>query len=575
METVQKQVRFQQEHPNEQPNQYDLCIIGAGPAGIILALEYARANAARQVVLVEFGSNNQGPANRLDDSIEIKNTLNHHDPYDCTNKGIGGSSATWGGRCVLYDEIDFTHRPVLNEACTWPPEIWEAVQKYRRQAAVYFECGRPNFNLHDLPGIVTRPIAENFRENDILKDTVIERWSMPTRFGKRYAKELAALPNLHVIQGREARNFTAPDKQGKVAALYVLASSNREEPVLIKAAQFVLAAGAQESTRFLLRNAVLFRNLGFTPPALGRYYQGHLSGKIASVRFRGDPRKTDYGFLRDIDGSYIRRRFQFSASYLKANNLLNTAIWLDNPLYYDPKHRSGAMSFMYLAMLMPILGKKLAPPAIAHSITKGKRTGIGKHLLNILRGLPGSLFIPASIFFRRYCLKRKLPGVFLYSPQNRYALHFHAEQLPHTANRMELSGDGETLQISYGLTKADIDSVIQLHKELDSQLRAMGCGELEYWFPPAALPDAIRKMSKDGLHQCGTTRMADAPENGVVDANLKLWGTDNVYVCSSSVFPTSGQANPTFLLGMFAVRLAAHLVSLEKASRSVEQFVNQ
>jgi choline dehydrogenase-like flavoprotein len=55
--------------------------------------------------------------------------------------------------------------------------------------------------------------------------------------------------------------------------------------------------------------------------------------------------------------------------------------------------------------------------------------------------------------------------------------------------------------------------------------------------------------------------MADTPENGVVDANLKLWGTNNIYVCSSSVFPTSGQANPTFLLGVFAVRLAAHLGS--------------
>jgi hypothetical protein len=223
---------------------------------------------------------------------------------------------------------------------------------------------------------------------------------------------------------------------------------------------------------------------------------------------------------------------------------------------------------MYLAMLMPILGKKLAPPAIAHSITSGKKTGIGRHVVNILRGLPGSLLTPASIFYRRYCLKRKLPGVFLYSPQNHYALHFHAEQVPDSGNRMELAADGETLQISYGLTKADVDSVIQLHKELDQQLRAMGCGELEYWFPGAAMHDAIRHMSKDGIHQSGATRMADTPEKGVVDANLKLWGTNNIYVCSCSVFPTSGQANPTFLLGAFAVRLAVHLGNLGKANQA-------
>ncbi|MFL5744434.1 MAG: GMC oxidoreductase [Niastella sp.] len=570
-----QQVHAQQKHSKEQPDKYDLCIIGAGPAGIILALEYARTNPVKQVVLVEFGSKRQGRTNRLDDSIEIRNTLNHHAPYDCTNKGMGGSSATWGGRCVMYDEIDFSDRPVLNEGCTWPPGIWEEVKKFRQQAAGYFECGRPLFNLNEMQGIEVRPIAEKFKKNDILEDTVVERWSMPTRFGKRYAKEMAGITNLHIMQGCEARNFTPPDKQGAVAGLYVQTGSHREELVMIKAAQFVLAAGAQESTRLLLRNTLLFRNLECTPPALGRYYQGHLSGKIASVRFTGDPGKTDYGFLRDLDGTYLRRRFQFSTSFLKANNLLNTAFWLDNPLYYDPQHRSGAMSFMYLAMLMPILGKKLAPPAIAHSITNGKKTGIGKHLLNILRDLPGSLFIPASIFFRRYCLKRKLPGVFLYSPQNRYALHFHAEQVPYSGNRMKLAGDGETLQISYGLTTPDIDSIIQLHKELDLQLRAMGCGELEYWFPPATLPDAIRNMSKDGLHQCGTTRMAGTPENGVVDANLKLWGTSNIYVCSSSVFPTSGQANPTFLLGVFAVRLAAHLAKGDKVNRPAEQLVNQ
>ena len=164
-------------------------------------------------------------------------------------------------------------------------------------------------------------------------------------------------------------------------------------------------------------------------------------------------------------------------------------------------------------------------------------------------------------------MKRKLPGVFLYNPQNRYALHFHAEQIPDASNRMELADDGETLQITYELTKADIDSVIQLHKVLDQQLRAMGCGELEYWYSQEELPNAIRNMSKDGIHQCGTTRIADSPAKGVVDGNLKVWGTGNVYICSSSVFPTSGQANPTFLLGVFAVRLAAYLTSLAKVSQ--------
>lgn len=535
---------------------YDVCVVGAGPAGIISALEYARLNPSRTVLLVEYGMNRQPVTNGLDDSVRVENTLNHHPPYECTNKGLGGSSATWGGRCVTYDEVDFMSRPVLNGGCTWDIDLFREVSPFLERATVYFECGSPTFSAREMTDFRDNTIAEGFREGDVT-DSALERWSMPTRFGKRYAQTIAQQPNLTYIDGYEARTF-AVNEDGRASSLTIRQLQSRQE-IEVRARVFVLAAGGQETTRLLLRNQPLFGAVGGPPTALGRYYQGHVSGKIASVRFTGNPRKTEYGFFRDSDGVYCRRRFQFSEELLMRKNLLNTAIWLDNPLYFEPKHRSGAMSFMYLAMLMPFLGKRLAPPAIAHSITKGKVTGIAQHLGNVARGLPNSLFTPASIFFQRYCLKRKLPGVFLYSPTNQYALHFHAEQVPHPANRMELDPDGETLHIHYELTDADVQSVITLHQVLDQWLRSCNCGELVYWYSPEELPNAIREMSRDGIHQVGTTRIADSAQQGVLDRNLKVWGTLNVYVCSSSAFPTSGQANPTFYLGAFGVRLAHHL----------------
>ena len=70
-------------------------------------------------------------------------------------------------------------------------------------------------------------------------------------------------------------------------------------------------------------------------------------------------------------------------------------------------------------------------------------------------------------------------------------------------------------------------------------------------------------MSKEGVHQSGTTRIADSPERGVVNRDLRVWGTKNLYVCSSSVLPTSGQANPTFFTGVLAVKLARHIENVE------------
>ncbi|MGB5941990.1 MAG: GMC oxidoreductase [Leeuwenhoekiella sp.] len=536
---------------------YDLCVIGSGPAGIITTLEYAKKNPQKKVVLVEFGTHKSEDQNRLDDSIEIENTVNHHTPYNCTNKGLGGTSLTWGGRCVMYDEIDFLQRDLIGENCTWGLEIFKEAKQYMSVTADYFECGEPIFNTEQIQKFKGERLSENFVDGEITASNV-ERWSMPTRFGARYAQELESLPNLEIVEGFEARDFGEPDNHGEVQTLDIRRTSDLET-FQISALKFVISAGTQESTRLLLRNTRLFKNLPSVPRALGKYYQCHLFGKIASIVFKGNPKKTNYGFLRNDDGTYIRRRIQFTTAFLKKKKLLNTAFYLDNPLYYKPEHKSGAMSFMYLAMTMPWLGNKLAPPAIAYTITKGKVSKVRQHIFNVIKDFPGSLIAPATIFYKRYLIKRKLPGIFLYNSKNRYALYFHSEQVPSTNNKMELGDDGEKLIIHYKYSDIDVDSVIAVHEELDTWLQKHNTGHLEYWYDKKTLSDTIRQISKDGIHQVGTTRMAESPEKGVVDMNLKLWGTSNIYVCSSSVFPTSGQANPTFLLGLFAARLATKL----------------
>lgn len=547
---------------NKVSKKYDLCVVGSGPAGMITVLEYARLNPNKKIVLLEYGKEGASIKNALDDSIQIDNLVNHHDPYECTNKGLGGSSATWGGRCVMFDEVDFIPRKVVGNECTWDLKLYHETKKFWQQTANYFECGEAVFDLNKISTILKKPIADNFK-GGIITDTMLERWSMPTRFGSRYRSELEKLPNVTLLEGYEARSF---DEVEGIVNKLVIRKVGMQEYEEIQAEVYVLANGTQEVTRFLLKNKQLFNNLGFVPPALGKYYQSHVSGKIASVCFNGNPQNTDFGFLQDDEGVYLRRRFQFDNQFLVEKNLLNTAIWLDNPLYFDPNHRSGAMSFMYLAMITPFLGKKLAPPAIARSITKGKITAIDKHLWNIIKDFPKSLVTPFTIFYKRYLLKRKLPGVFLYSPNNTYALHFHAEQAPVEANYMELGEDGESLKIHYKLVDDDINSVIKIHEILDEYLQKLDCGRLIYWYPKEKLADMIRLNSKDGIHQSGTTRIADSPEKGVVDRDLKVWGTQNVYVCSSSVFPTSGQANPTFFLGTFAVRLAHYLTKQDAKS---------
>lgn len=60
-------------------------------------------------------------------------------------------------------------------------------------------------------------------------------------------------------------------------------------------------------------------------------------------------------------------------------------------------------------------------------------------------------------------------------------------------------------------------------------------------------------------HLVGGARMAARAENGGVDANQKVYGTENVYLWDGSVLPTQGSANPGLTIMALAVRLGAHL----------------
>lgn len=535
---------------------YDLCVIGSGPAGIVCALEFAKNNPEKRVILVEFGGLSETKPNVLDDSINIVRKQNHHEPYECTNKVLGGTSATWGGRCVMYDEVDFIARPILNGGCTWPEGFFDSTKEFLSATSEYFECGGAVFDADEIVDIPYSRIADGFISGDVT-DNVLERWSMPTKFGIRYRDELQNSPFIDLLLNAQANHFGDVEEDGRVLNLQLEMEGGAR--VSLSAINFVIAAGTQESTRILLKSPQVFRCLDGIPSSLGHYYQGHINGQIASVCFTGDPRKTDFGFFKDADDIYVRRRFQFSTEFLKNNNLLNTAIWLDNPPYYDCNHRSGALSFVYLMMITPILQRFLAPPAIIHSFTKGKKDGLWQHIWNVIKDIPSSVVIPVSVFKKRYLSKRKMPGLPIYNKSNTYALRFHAEQVPQFENRMELSDDGEKLNIFYSISDQDVDSVICCHEALDAYLRKLKCGYVKFWHDKDKLAEVIRKNSIDGVHQSGTTRTGKSPDEGVVDYDLKVFGTKNLYVCSSSAFPTSSQANPTFYTAVCAVRLADFL----------------
>lgn len=138
------------------------------------------------------------------------------------------------------------------------------------------------------------------------------------------------------------------------------------------------------------------------------------------------------------------------------------------------------------------------------------------------------------------------------------------EQGPDPANRVTLSAS-ETDRFGVPLTelhwkkrRADLRTAHESALALAGSLAATGMGRLKLvpWLLDLETPEG---GEIGGKHHMGGTRMADTPARGVVDADCRVFGQENLYVAGSSVFATGGHANPTQTIVQLALRLAGHL----------------
>jgi len=546
------------EIPPETQLEADICIVGAGAAGITLALECAHSEL--DIIVLESGDYTDDGQSQILLRGEIKDVTHHYPLHEARSRLLGGTTALWGGRCIPFDPIDFEKRDYVPFS-GWPV-TFEEIQEYYKRAQHYCECGEYTYRVAEALPYAQKNITEHFIDGPITSQN-IERWSMPTHFGKAYRSQLHSSKNLRVLLNATCSHISAhPDNKD---IQYVSVRTDPEQSGFrVKARTYVLAGGGLEVTRLLLASNEIHSNgIGNESGLLGRLYMGHISGSIARARFRGDPSLTIYNFERDQNGIYCRRRFWIDPDMQKKHQLLNTVFWLENPPMADANHNNPILSMAYLALTAPVFGRYLAPASIRKATTsRGTPSSKMKHLLNILRGLPTTIGYVPSFIYRRYFAQRKLPGFFLPSGNNTYDLHYHAEQIPNPDSRVTLSSRLDSLgipelHIDFKYTEQDVDSVLQSHNLFKRHLETTSGGTLNFTTQDPATH--ALQCARDGIHQIGTTRMSSFPKNGVVNKDCRVHGTTNLYVASSSIFPTSSQANPTLTIVAFAIRLADFL----------------
>jgi choline dehydrogenase-like flavoprotein len=528
---------------------WELCVVGTGPVGMALALEFDRRG--REVLVLEAGDKEMEAGGSEASRARIVDPQRHAPMEIAVVRALGGTSWTWGGRCVAFDPVDWMPRDFVGDA-RWPISA-EEVRPYYKRATEYLLCSSD---------ALTVPYKRELTHGLTLDR--VERWARNSRVILEHRERMLRSEHIRLSLNSTVTGLHLNTEGTRAIGLAVATPSGART---VKARQIVLAMGGIETTRLLLHTQRSWpAHFGGVDGPLGRYYMGHISGKIASIQFSTPEAISDLDFKLDESGAYYRRRFVLSSDVQIQNRLLNTAFWPDNPPLYDPAHRSGVLSAVFLALAFPPTGRRLLPEAIRLAHIGPRPYRVPEHLCNAVVGIPRGVADIYRIVNDRFVKKPRKPGFIVPNRGGKYAFHYHAEQVPQRDSRITLDDELDQFGVPRAVidlrfSDQDVQSVIASHRVLDDALRANGIGRLEYWYPAEELPEKIDAQAADGFHQTGTTRMGRNPTTSVVGPDLRVHGLDNLYVASSSVFPTTGQANSTLLAVALSVRLAERLAA--------------
>jgi len=530
----------------------DLCIVGAGAAGIAMALQFVDSKI--DVLVLESGGITAEPDTQALYEGTVADEKLHSPPHRYRERRFGGTTTIWGGRCMPFDAIDFETRTYVPDS-GWPFEF-ETLRTYYERANRLCEAGEFAYTASQAFRGRERPMIEGFHGDSFTDDT-LERFSCPTDFGARYGHKLRAASNVTVLLHANVTAVRLRAGGHQVDSLAIQTLSGKQFQA--RARHFVLATGGLEVARLLLASRdVQSRGIGNEHDVVGRYYMCHLAGTIGSIKISRPLDAVHSGYQLSHEGIYCRRRFALMPQVQRAQGLGNFVARLHHPRITDPAHGNAVLSALYLGrgLISYEYGKRL------HGEERQSWSAWMRHVRNVSTR-PWDLAAFGWHMLRdRKLAARKFPSIIIKSKANLYSLDFHAEQQPNFSSRVGLGTEADALgmprlKVDWRYTAGDVDSVVRSLHLLREDFERSGVGSFGY--DPSAVEFEMTRYGAYGGHHIGTARMGTDPTSSVVDADCRVHGIVNLFVNGAATFPTSSQANPTLTLVALSLRMAEHL----------------
>lgn len=523
---------------------YDLCVVGTGPAGTTVVRELA--GSGLRIGVLESGL--ERPTARGD---RLRRTVCEgiHVKEYSRERVLGGASTTWAGLSSPLDEVDLAPRAHVPDS-GWPIPAEELCEAYRAATRYGFPDPETFEAFRELRA--RGDLQPSWSE---VEEKVFLAADPPQDFAREW-DALLARGDVDLWLDATTIRLEQEAQGGGPRAAVVRTRSGREHRVRARA--FVLACGGIENARLLLLSG-----LGNDRDQVGRRLMNHpknYHGRIVLARPVEDL-PYYFGCLRAGFAGYagLRLRTDLQAE----RGVLNGYVRLE-PIFpwTDSPGVEALVAFVKRGQRFLTAWKRSKRDEVI-ALRDYAETGDDSDVQNARRGFLGWVGLGLTVvlhaprvaqylFFR---LSRRKPRIRVARVRN------FMEMAPDPENRVTLAEetdeDGKRLpHVAHRPGALDSRSMAAVHAALAAECEAAGLGRLEGALEEDADPWPV---DQDASHHMGTTRMGTDPRASVVDPQGCVHGTADLYVAGSSVFPTSGCANPTYTIVALSIRLARHL----------------